>query len=220
VVWRIGPDAPRDTAADSADARARRRLRRRDPEDVPAVRAFPRPRTPAAVLLAANGATYREPRFFADGRRVLVSRADLTSDDVVRPDLYVWDTRTGRVTRATRGAAVRDADPSPVGRAAAGVRCAGGRCDLVRLDLRSGASDHARHGSPGRRGRAALVARRFASSPAGSAPAVALALTRPTRSVDEIASPTARRDDARRSRPTGARLVYTSKRGGRPTSCA
>jgi hypothetical protein len=124
VVWRVGPGVPRDTAADSSEARGRRRLLRRDPEDVPAVRAFPRARRPESVLLAANGAAHHDPRFFADGRRVLVWRADVTADDVIRPDLFVWDTRTGRLARVTRGANVRDADPSPDGRAAVGVRCA------------------------------------------------------------------------------------------------
>lgn len=139
VVWRAGTSAGRDTAADSAYARAQRRLLTRDPEDVPAVRVYPPSRTPVATLLAVNGRGHHDPRWFADGRRVLVWRSELTSDDVIRPDLFVWDTRTGRLRRVTRGAAVRDADPSPDGRSAAAVRCAGGYCDIVRVDLATGA---------------------------------------------------------------------------------
>ncbi|HMA22437.1 MAG TPA: hypothetical protein VKP00_00550, partial [Gemmatimonadaceae bacterium] len=43
------------------------------------------------------------------------------------------------VHRVTRGASVRDADPSPDGRSAVGTRCRGGWCDLVAIDLGSGA---------------------------------------------------------------------------------
>lgn len=139
VVWRAGIDAARDTAPDSAYARAARRLLKRDPEDVPAIRAYPLPRTPVATLLAVNGRSHHDPRWFADGRRILVWRSELTGEDVYRPDLFVWDTRTGALQRVTRGAAVQDADPSPDGRTAAGVRCLAGRCDLVRVDLSTGA---------------------------------------------------------------------------------
>ncbi len=138
VVWRAGADAARDTAADSAYARAQRRILQRDPEDVPAIRAYPFPRTPVATLLAVDGRSHHDPRWFADGRRVLLWRSEPTGEDVVRPDLFVWDTRTGALRRVTRGASVRDADPSPDGRSAAAVRCAAGRCDLVRVDLASG----------------------------------------------------------------------------------
>jgi hypothetical protein len=219
VVWRVGPGTPRDTAADSAEARSRRRLLRRDPEDVPAVRRFPRPRQPVAVLLAANGATHHTPRFFADGRRVLVSRSDVTPDEVVRPDLFVWDTRTGRLTRATRGANVRDADPAPDGRSAAAVRCEGGRCDLVRVDLGGGAVRVLARGavneswtrprwSPDGRRLVAGVQRggrwRLALVDAGTGAAA------------ELLQP----DDAERYdasfTPDGRALVYTSERGGVP----
>ena len=139
VVWRAGADATRDTAADSAYARAQRRLLKRDPEDVAAVRTYPFPRTATATLEAVNGRSHHDPRWFADGRRVLVWRSELTADAVVRPDLFVWDTRTGALRRVTHAAAVRDADPAPDGRSAAAVRCARGRCDLVQVDLASGA---------------------------------------------------------------------------------
>jgi hypothetical protein len=217
VVWAVGAGAVRDTAADSAEARARRRLVRRDPEDVPAVRAFPRPRRPVAVLLAANGATHQEPRFFADGRRVLVSRADVTGDDVVRPDLFVWDTRTGRLTRATREANVRDADPAPDGRSAVGVRCAGGWCDLVRVDLGGGAVTVLAAGSPStswtRPRWSPDGARIVAGVKQGSRWRVAL--VDPRTGAPTVVSPAdgAERYDATFT-PDGRALVYASERGG------
>jgi len=224
VVWRAGADAGRDTAADSAYARARRRLLKRDPEDVPAVRVYPPARMAAATLLAVNGRSHHDPRWFADGRRVLVSRSELTADGVLRPDLFVWDTRTGGLRRVTRGAAVQDADPSPDGRSAAAARCAGGHCDLVRVDLATGAvrtivagtftrtwtrprwsPDGARLVAPvqdGGRWRLAIV---DVSSTAGATGAYTFA------TPDDGAE----RYDAVFA-PDGRALVYTSERGGVP----
>ena len=219
VVWRVGPGVPRDTAADSSEARGRRRLLRRDAEDVPAVRAFPRARRPESVLLAANGAAHHDPRFFADGRRVLVWRADVTADDVIRPDLFVWDTRTGRLARVTRGANVRDADPSPDGRVAVGVRCAGGGCDLVRVDLRTGGAAVLARGAPG------VTWTRPRWSPTGDRVVAGvqrggrwrLALVDPVTgaATDLPATDDAERYDASFT-PDGRALVFVSERGGVP----
>lgn len=218
-VWRVGPGTARDTAADSAETRARRRLLRRDPEDVPAVRVFPRPRTPAAVLLAANGRAHHDPRFFADGRRVLVWRDEFTAGDVVRPDLFAWDTRTGRLTRLTRGAGVRDADPSPDGRSAAAIRCVEGRCDLVRVDLRTGAVTTLAHGSfdvTWTRPRWSPDGRRVAAG-VQRAGRWRIALVDAATGVVTEVSPDdgAERYDAAFT-PDGAALVYTSETGGVP----
>jgi hypothetical protein len=59
-------------------------------------------------------------------------------DGAERPDLFEWNWKTGRTRRITHGAAIRHADPAPDGRTAAAVRCQGGSCDLVRVDLASG----------------------------------------------------------------------------------
>lgn len=134
VLWKA------DSAPESeAEKRARRRLLERDPQDVPAVRRYPRPRREVAKLESSTGVSFESPRFFADGERLLVSRFEPTGDGSVRPDLYVWSYKTKRLRRVTRGAAVRYGDPSPDGRSAAGVRCRWGFCDLVRVDLSSGA---------------------------------------------------------------------------------
>ena len=138
---RPGPVLVVRAAADTMTARERRaraRILERDPEDVLAVDYLPRPHRVVARLDPAPDAGYEEPRFFADGRRVLVSRWTGRADGSVRPDLYEWTLAGGRVRRLTNGAGVRSADPAPDGRSAAAVRCRFGVCDLVTVDLRGG----------------------------------------------------------------------------------
>ncbi|GJG87715.1 hypothetical protein tb265_28960 [Gemmatimonadetes bacterium T265] len=219
VVWRAGPGASHDTVVDSAEARARRRLLERDPEDVPAVRAYPSPRRPVATLLAVNGRGHHDPRWFADGRRVLVWRSELTADDVMRPDLFIWDTHTGGLRRVTRGAAVRDADPSPDGRRAAAARCAAGRCDLVDVDLASGAVRTVVSGTFTRtwtRPRWSPDGRRLVA-PVQDGGRWRLALVDGATGAYTFATPNdgAERYDAVFT-PDGGALVYTSERGGVP----
>lgn len=134
VIWKTA-DEPPDTAAAARRAKAAKR----DPEDVPARQFWPRPKKPVATLGAANGFAYDTPRFLADNRRLLVTRNTVRADGTVVPDLFEWDTKTKRVRRVTRSAGIQSADPSPDGRTAAAVRCAAGRCDLVRIDLATGA---------------------------------------------------------------------------------
>jgi dipeptidyl aminopeptidase/acylaminoacyl peptidase len=133
--------ATRDTARARAREADRRRARARalDPEDVPAVEYLPRPLPTAATLPAVNGRAFDAPRFLPDGARLLLVRDEPRPDGVLRPDLWIWRWRTGELRRVTRGAAVRDADPSPDGRSALGTRCARGTCDVVRVDLATGA---------------------------------------------------------------------------------
>ncbi len=133
VVWGSAPEA------DTAVTRYNDRLLRRDPEDVPARRYYPPPKRPLATLrAAAGGLSYQEPRFFPDGRHILLWRDVRRSDGTFRPDLFVWDTGTGSVRRVTRGAGVRDADPAPDARTAAAIRCTAGHCDVVIVDLADG----------------------------------------------------------------------------------
>ncbi|HKO17227.1 MAG TPA: hypothetical protein VJU87_13395, partial [Gemmatimonadaceae bacterium] len=133
VVWSTAPEP------DTTDARVRARLQRRDPEDVPAKRFYPAPRRPLATLRARGGRSFDGPRWLRDGRRVLVWRFGRRPDGSFRPDLYLWDTQRGGVRQVTHGAGVREADPTPDGRSAAAIRCGGGHCDLVMVDLHSGA---------------------------------------------------------------------------------
>ena len=143
VVWRTA-----DEPGDSAAAEEARRLLARDPLDVPDVRWRPRPKRPLATLHPVAGRGHDMPRFTRDGNGVLVVRTEPVGDGSQRPDLFVWSWRTGEVRRVTRGASVRWPDPAPDGRTAAAVRCLGGVCDLVRIDLRSGAVATIAAGSP------------------------------------------------------------------------
>jgi hypothetical protein len=129
VVWKT-EDEP-DTAA----ASRRAAQRRRDPEDVPDRSFYPPAKKIVAQLVADAGYSYETPRWFADNKRLLVSRNVPAPDGTYRPDLFVWSAEDGRLARVTRGASLRDADPSVNGDWAAAVRCEHGWCDLVRVDL-------------------------------------------------------------------------------------
>ena len=167
LVWYTGAD-PRDTARARAArdlARRRARQRARDPEDVPAVPYLPPPKRAVATLPSRDGRAFREPRWFADGRRVLVARDEPLADGRYRPDLWVWNPERGDVRRVTRGAGVSDADPGPDGLTALGTRCARGWCDVVRVRLATGDVSVVAEGSPSRtfaRPRWAPDGRRFA----------------------------------------------------------
>lgn len=145
VVW-TADSAP----VSERERRARARQLERDPEDVPAVRPYPRHRRTVATLQSSTGVAFESPRFFADGERLLVSRADPMGDGTRRSDLYVWNRTTRRLRRVTHGAAVRHADPSPDGREAVGVRCLRGACDLVRVELANGHVSVVAAGAPAR----------------------------------------------------------------------
>jgi hypothetical protein len=210
--------APRDTARLRADAERRARARALDPEDVPAVEFLPRPLRTAATLPAINGRAFDAPRFLPDGARLLVTRDEPRPDGVLRPDLWMWNWRTGALRRVTRGAAVRDADPSPDGRTALGTRCVRGTCDVVRVDLATGAVSTVLAGD------ADVAYQRPRWSPDGTRfvavahrdgrwrPVVASAVGGGALPVGP--------DDADRYDadflPDGARLVVVSERGGAP----
>ncbi len=143
VVWETAEEA-----ADSAATRARERMLRLDPEDVPAVQWRPRSKKAVAVLYPTGGVPYDEPRFLPGSDEILLVRAAGRGDGASRPDLFAWSFRSGDVRRVTHGAGVRHADPSPDGRYAVGDRCVEGICDVVRVDLHSGATTVLAHGSP------------------------------------------------------------------------
>jgi Tol biopolymer transport system component len=133
VVWKTA-EAP-----DTTVERARRALLARDPEDVAAVGGRPRPRTPVATLHAVAGLAYSSPRFLPRGDELLVTRTVRRADGTLRPELFVWSWKTGALRQVTHDAGVRDADPSPDGTAAVAIRCVGGKCHVVRVELASGA---------------------------------------------------------------------------------
>ena len=143
VVWRTTERV--DT---TRERRARERALAQDPQDVLAIPGEPRPKIPLAMLRPSGGRGFHSPRFFADTARLLVSHDDPLGDGAYRPDLYEWNYRTGALRRITHAAGVRDADPLPDGRAAIGVRCDGGVCDLVRVNLATGATTLLRKATP------------------------------------------------------------------------
>jgi len=141
VVWKTA-DEP-DTAA----AARRAAQRRRDPEDVPDRSFYPPARRVVASLVANDGFPFETPRWFADNKRLLLTRNVPARDGTIRPDLFVWSAEDGSLSRITRQAALRDADPSVSGNWAAAVRCEHGWCDLVRVDLATKAIHVLRAGS-------------------------------------------------------------------------
>ncbi len=123
---------------DSALRRARQRLLERDSLDVLPFDSFPRPRRALATLRPFQGRSHEQPRWMPDGIRLLVTRDEPAPNGATRPDLFEWNSRTGKVRRVTRGASIRQADPSPDGRTAAAVRCHAGTCSVVAIDLGTG----------------------------------------------------------------------------------
>jgi Tol biopolymer transport system component len=144
----------RETAPDEEELRRRaderQRLVERDPLDVPAIDRDPPPRREVATLHPAGARAHLVPRFLPDGRRLLTVRQEPLPDGTLRPDLFLWDFGSGSLRRVTEGAGVREADPSPDGERAVGVRCEWGSCDLVLVDLSTGAVSVLSAGSPER----------------------------------------------------------------------
>lgn len=163
VVWRT-----REERGDSAVDAARRRLLERDPEDVAAIEWRPRPRRVLATLVPSGGSAYVQPRFLPGGEEILVIRAAPLGDGAARPDLFAWAWRRGELRRITRGASLRAADPFPGGERAAATRCEAGICDLVTVELASGAVRLLSPGAP------SVVFRRSRVSPDGRTVAVSL----------------------------------------------
>ena len=143
VVW-----STKDAPLDSAVIRGRQRMLERDPRDVAPFDSFPPPRKALHALFAVAGRGHDNPRWFADGEHILVSRDEPLGDGATRPDLFVWNARRGGLRRVTHGAGIRSGDPSPDGKSAAAVRCAAGVCDLVRVDLADGSWTTLAAGSP------------------------------------------------------------------------
>ncbi|MGH7668766.1 MAG: hypothetical protein ACRENQ_04670 [Gemmatimonadaceae bacterium] len=212
VVWSTAAPPP-DTAAE----RRTRAMLARDPEDVAATPFYPPPRRALATLEAVAGRGFVQPRFLPDGRHVLVNRLTRQTNGTLRSDLYLWDIGSGRVYRLTVDAGVRDADPSPDGRDALGSRCVGGACNVVRVNLRTGAVIPVLLGTPSRsyyRPRYAPDGLRFVVS-ASDGGRWRLAISQVDGTGFHFIDPedAANRFDAS-FRPSGDTLVYASDRGG------
>lgn len=127
-----------DEEAARRRAEERERLLRRDPLDAPAVDPPAPPRVPLATLELPFTTVAPAPRFLPDGS-LLFTRTRAAADGTLHPDLFRWWPDTGRVTRVTRGADLKAADPAPDGTWAVAVRSRWGRTSLVRVELASGA---------------------------------------------------------------------------------
>jgi hypothetical protein len=84
-----------------------------------------------------------------DGRRLLVWRSEPLGDGAWRGDIGIWTLGDGAVRRVTHGAGLHDAVPLHDGARAVAVRCANGICDLVEVDLTTGAISVLAPGSVG-----------------------------------------------------------------------
>ncbi len=215
VVWRTGPDS-------AAPTRRRRRPARPQPPDsldVPDRRFYPPAKRAVATLYPVGGRSHEEPRFFADGERILVSRLEPRGDGSLAYALFVWNHRRGTLRRMTRRTGIRSGDPSPDGRTAVATRCAHGRCDLVTVDLASGAATTVQQGSPD------VSYHRPRYSPDGRRVAVSVQQHGRWRiGIVDLSNRTMRfvdpGDDAARYDvtwlPGGRGLVWVSERGGIP----
>ena len=211
VVWSTTPEP------DSALRRARERMLRLDPRDVAPFDSFPPTRRALATLRPSNGRSHEFPRWMPDGVNILVTRDEPAPNGVTRPDLFQWNTRTGSVRRITRGAGVRQADPSPDGHEAVGIRCHAGSCSVVVITLSTGEWRVLAAGTP------ELVWHRPRYSPDGTQVAASLQDNgRWGVAVIETRSGAVRRltteDGASRYAPSftpsGRELVAVSERGG------
>ncbi|MFK7928116.1 MAG: TolB family protein [Myxococcota bacterium] len=137
-VLKVYETEPDPKAAEKAE-KARTSLLNADPEDVPDLQK-PEPtlkkprqrtrqdRTPSGVRWVNNTTL-----LFAGRERDPEGRG--------RWDLYTWNPKTGEERRVTKGADIRDADPSPDGTFAVGVRMRWGASCLARVHIESGAVD-------------------------------------------------------------------------------
>jgi hypothetical protein len=109
-----------------------------DPEDVAAVKFGPPERRPRFRLATWGGRAPSMPRFL-DEDRILFVRFEPDREGFLHPDLFVWTLASGEVRRITRGADLRDADPSADGTSAVALRQRHGFSQIVRVDLATGA---------------------------------------------------------------------------------
>ena len=132
VIWSTGPAAEEERKYDER----LRKILERDPEDVAPVRTKPLPRKAVHELTMPDGGDIRTPRWTRDGKGVIFAHRVPDAEGVLHFDLYRWDFE--RLTRLTRLADVRDADPID-DRTAVAVRSRFGASQLVTVDLTTGA---------------------------------------------------------------------------------
>ncbi len=135
-VWSF-EETEEERRGEEARLRQEEKLRA-DPEEIVDRPEVPKPRSPRWKLPRWNGQAPQDPRWMPDSRRVLFTRRVPDAEGVLRLDLFLWDVEEGGIARVTRLADVSDADPSPDGAFAVGVRNRYGVSELVRVELSSG----------------------------------------------------------------------------------
>lgn len=132
VIWSTGAA----TEEEKKYEEALRKILARDPEDVAPVRTKPLPRKAVHTLTMPDGGDINTPRWTRDGKAVIFAHRVPDAEGVLHFDLYRWDFQS--VTRLTRLADVRDADPVDE-RTAIAMRSRYGASQLVSVDLTTGA---------------------------------------------------------------------------------
>ena len=138
VVFGTGEEKDEKDKKDSRDGKDERSKSSRDPEDVAAVKYGPPKRRPRFHLATWDGRSPSMPRFLGEDA-ILFVRFEPDAQGFLHPDLFAWTLSTGRVRRITRGADLRDADPSADGTWAVALRQRHGFSQIVRVDLLTGA---------------------------------------------------------------------------------
>jgi hypothetical protein len=139
VVYEVKKGKDEKDIKDSKDDKDKKAKKRAlDPEDVPAVKYGPPDRRPRYRLTTWGGRAPSMPRFI-DEDEVLFVRFEPDGEGFLHPDLFVWTLPSGQVRRITRGADLRDADPSADGTWAVALRQRHGFSQVVRVDLATGA---------------------------------------------------------------------------------
>ena len=115
------------------------KMLKRDPEDVAPVRAKPVRRKAKHEFRPMEGGDIETPRWTTDGKSILYSHRQPDRDGFLHHDLFLWTPDSGENRRITHLADVRDAEPLPDGRNAAGFRYRYGWAEQVNVDLETGA---------------------------------------------------------------------------------
>ncbi|HEX7937411.1 MAG TPA: hypothetical protein VF483_00385, partial [Gemmatimonadaceae bacterium] len=210
VVWKTETDT---------EPSHRRAPAKSDPQDVPDKSFYPAPQREERTLSAVNGNAFQYPRWFADNRRLMVTRWTARSDGTYGPDAYIWNTVSGAVTRVTNEENVLQADPSPDSREAVAMRCHQGHCDIVRLYFAVGSVTSLMEGSPTRsyyRPRFSPDGRKFAAAVSDSGRWYVVVADRDGKNAKRVGPEDgANRYDAQWTLGSDS-LIVVSERGGVP----
>lgn len=133
VVWSAAPAAAEEEKKYAARIQ---KILGSDPEDVAPLRTKPLPRHPRHSLVLPDGGDILGPRWTRDGKAIVFTHRVPDANGDLHFDLYRWD--FAHLTRITREANVRDADPIDALTAIA-VRSQYGATQLVTVDLDTGA---------------------------------------------------------------------------------